>query len=222
MTGAEALAAWDRALDLHRKGELPAAEAIYRQLLQSPYGFAEVHYHLGLVELGSGRQSDALASFTRAIAIEPLNPDFHHSAGRAQEALGRFADAAASYARAIELRVGHKEAQDDLTRLQASHGEGEEYNLVSIITPTIGRPELARAIRSVSAQRYRRIEHLLVADGPEAEAKVRAIVADAAPTIPTKVLALPWSTGRNGFVGHRIIAAAIHLVNGRFVTFLDD
>jgi len=222
MTELEAVAAWNRALDLHRKGELREAEAIYRRLLQNLYAFPEVYYHLGLVELDTGRHADALASLLRAIELEPHNPDFHHRAGRAHAAAGRLAEAAASYARAIELRVSHQEAQEDLTRLQASGSAGEEYNLVSIITPTIGRPELARAIRSVSAQRYRNIEHLVVADGPEVEARVREIVAATAPTVPTSVLALPWNTGRNGFLGHRIIAATIHFVNGRFVSFLDD
>ena len=222
MNETEAAATWDRALDLHRRGRLHEAEELYRQILQTRYAFAEVHYHLALIELSTGRNADALASLRRALALSPLDPDIHNEIGRAQEASGLIGEAAASYARAIELRVRHTHAQYNLTRLQATHGHTGTDNLVSIITATIGRPELARAIRSVSVQRYRNIQHLIVADGPEVEANVRKIVAGMAPTVPTHVLALPWSTGRDEFRGHRIYAACIHLVNGRFVSFLDD
>ena len=51
---------------------------------------------------------------------------------------------------------------------------------------------------------------------------MREIVAAAAPTVATHVLALPWNTGRDDFRGHRIYAACMHFVNGRFVGLLDD
>jgi glycosyltransferase involved in cell wall biosynthesis len=138
------------------------------------------------------------------------------------EAAGEREKAAASYRQAIAVRLGHAGAQDNLTRLQAKHGWTDADNPVSIITATIGRPQLARAIKSVSAQRYRNIQHLIVADGPGAAAEVRGIVAAAAPSIPTHVMVTPWQTGIDSFQGHRIFAACLHIVEGRFVAFLDD
>jgi len=217
----EKRAIWDRALDFHRRAQVREAEALYRQLLQSRFA-AWAHYQLALIERSMERYADAGANLQRALALEPLNPDFHNELGCVMEALGLIKEAAASYARAIELRVGHVQAQDNLTRLQVTHGYADEDNLVSIITPTIGRLELARAIRSVSAQRYRNIQHLIVADGPEVEGRVRNILDDVGPTALTQVLVMPWNTGRDDFRGHRIYAASVHLVTGRFVSFLDD
>jgi len=217
-----AVATWHRALELHKSGRYGDAEALYRQLIEAKLPIGTVHYHLALILSSSGRQAEAIEQLRRALELDPMNPDFHNEIGRVHETAGEFKAAARSYKRAIELRLGHLQAQDNLSRLQATRGCEESDNLVSVITPSIGKPSLARALKGVSAQRYRNIEHLVVADGPDAAARVRKIVDDAAPTIRTLVLALPWQTGTDKFHGHRIYAAGLHLVNGRFVAFLDD
>jgi len=222
MNSSEAVQIWRRALALHESGRLGEAEALYRRLLASPYEAAKIHRHLALVEFASGRRAEARASLEHARDLEPGDADVHHDLGRVYEAAGLKQQAAACYRQAIALRLGHAGAQDNLTRLQAKYGWTDADNPVSIITATIGRPQLARAIKSVSAQRYRNIQHLIVADGPEAETEVRRIVAAAAPSIPTHVMVTPWQTGIDSFQGHRIFAACLHIVDGRFVAFLDD
>jgi tetratricopeptide repeat protein/glycosyl transferase family 2 len=217
-----AVAMWRRALELHNGGRHSEAEGLYRQLIQAKVPVGAIHYHLALILWNTGRQAEAIEQLRRALELDPMNPDIHNETGRVQETTGEFKAAAQSYSRAIELRVGHVQAQDNLSRLQATRGYEASDNLVSIITPSVGKPSLARTLKGVSAQRYRNIEHLVVADGPDAAACVKRIVDDAAPTVRTSVLALPWQTGADQFHGHRIYAASLHLVNGRFVAFLDD
>ncbi len=48
--------------------------------------------------------------------------------------------------------------------------------VVSVVTPTTGTPELRQAIASVQAQTYKDLEHYIVVDGPNHQAKVDAIV----------------------------------------------
>lgn len=62
--------------------------------------------------------------------------------------------------------------------------------LVTVVTPTIGRAAIARAILSVNRQTHRRIEHVIVADGPRAAA--------CCPVNPTATLGRNWSTPRTG------------------------
>jgi len=218
----QAVELWHRALDLHRRGQFGEAEKLYRRLIAAQWGVGRVHYHLALIERETGRGADARASLECALAADPLDPDAHNELGRVLEGQGAFSEAAASYKRAISLRVSHAGAQENLSRLQATRGCTDADNPVSIITATQGRPELTRNIKSVSAQRYGSIQHLIIIDGPEAEAAVRRIVEAASPTVPTHLMTLPWNTGRNGYHGHRAYAAGIHLVNGRFVALLDD
>ena len=88
--------------------------------------------------------------------------------------------------------------------------------LVSIITSTIGRPHLARAIESVKRQTYPNIQHIVAVDGPTHHERVREIMA---PYDGIDVFYLPYPTRS---VGGRIYAAMPHLSRGDFIMNLDD
>lgn len=97
---------------------------------------------------------------------------------------------------------------------------------VTVITPTIGRPTLARAIRSLKACLRQCpgtvLEHLVVVDGPELEAAVRAVLAtvdDGDPAYRAVILVLPYRTGRSAAICR---AVASTLVRGLYAGFLDD
>jgi glycosyltransferase involved in cell wall biosynthesis len=97
---------------------------------------------------------------------------------------------------------------------------------VTVITPTIGRPTLARTVRSLQACLRQCpgmvLEHLVVVDGPELEPPVRevlATVADGGPAYRAAVLVLPYHTGRSAAVCR---AVASTLARGAYVGFLDD
>jgi hypothetical protein len=85
----------------------------------------------------------------------------------------------------------------------------------------LGTAHLVRAIDSVQAQTHPWIEHLVVADGPDAEARVRAVL-PSAPRHRVHLLTLPYNLGGGGFNGHRVYGAAAYLVHGRFLGYLDE
>jgi glycosyltransferase involved in cell wall biosynthesis len=92
-----------------------------------------------------------------------------------------------------------------------------------VITPTTGAPQLPQCARSVQAQTYRRLRHLVVVDGPQFAAKVRrALRSIRSRRVPVDLLQLPRNTGGGGMMGHRIYAAVPHLVDEDLVLFLDE
>jgi glycosyltransferase involved in cell wall biosynthesis len=90
---------------------------------------------------------------------------------------------------------------------------------VVIITPTTGDNKLEQCISSVDRQTYTNLVHLVVADGPQFVSNTQKIVLGA-PKV--KFLPLVENTGANGYYGHRIFAAAGHLVNQDYIIYLDQ
>ena len=96
---------------------------------------------------------------------------------------------------------------------------------VSIITATIGKPQLANCIESVRNQTYKNIEHIVVIDGKEHwnnADEILTAVEFPANNPQENLIVLPYSTGKDRFNGHRIYGAFTYLANGDFVFWLDD
>lgn len=93
-------------------------------------------------------------------------------------------------------------------------------NSVTVITPTIGKNSVFKAISSVKKQTYGNIKHLVIVDGKEHASKVSNMLTY--DEFNDLVTVLPENTGSNGFYGHRIYAAFSHLVNSDYVFFLDE
>lgn len=97
---------------------------------------------------------------------------------------------------------------------------------ICIITATTGGPHLRHAIESVQQQKVDdsvELSHIVVADGPEYAETVQNIVKDMDTTnVPVHVFQLPFNTGGNGYLCHRIYGAVPMLVNTDFISFLDD
>lgn len=93
--------------------------------------------------------------------------------------------------------------------------------LVSVITPTIGRPELRRCITSVFYQSYKNIQHIIVVDGETHRRAVRRVLQGLGKRIRARleVVYLPYSTGQ---WGGRIYAAFPVLANGDYIVNCDD
>lgn len=89
---------------------------------------------------------------------------------------------------------------------------------VAVITSTIGRKELARALHSVAVQTYP-VTHYVFVDGEEFHQQAREILAEF-PNV--KVIYLPMNTGANGKTNGCINAAAAFLVDADFIAYLDD
>jgi len=97
---------------------------------------------------------------------------------------------------------------------------------VSIITATIGKPQLANCIKSVRDQTYKNIEHIVVVDGKEHWEKADSVLYNAAfprgGNSTDRLVVLPDATGKDRFNGHRIYGAFTFLVDGDYVIWLDD
>lgn len=88
---------------------------------------------------------------------------------------------------------------------------------VAVITPTIGRESLVDCIESVknNIKNYSKIKHYVVFDGVKTNLDL--------PKYDHVVYTfLPFSSGKNGDYGHKIIASFCSLVSEDYVCFLDD
>ena len=82
-----------RAMDLHRQGDLAAAEALYRQVAQAAPGEADPWRLLGTLLHSTHRYEEALAAFDRARALRPDGPLILFGCANALVELGRFDEA---------------------------------------------------------------------------------------------------------------------------------
>jgi glycosyltransferase involved in cell wall biosynthesis len=92
------------------------------------------------------------------------------------------------------------------------------HPLVTVVTPTTGNPSVFRAIQSVADQTYKPIQHLVVIDNPDAAAEIKVAIRE----YNVDVIELPYATGKDNYLGHRIIGASIFLGKGDFFCFLDE
>jgi glycosyltransferase involved in cell wall biosynthesis len=92
------------------------------------------------------------------------------------------------------------------------------HPLVTVVTPTTGERSVLRAIQSVADQSYKAIQHLVVLDNPDAPAEIKAAISQ----YNVDVIELPYATGKDRFMGHRIIGASAFLGQGDFFCYLDE
>jgi predicted TPR repeat methyltransferase len=97
-------ARYREALAVHRAGDLDAAEAAYRAILERlPASFHALHM-LGALRGQRGDWAEAERLIARAVEIDPDVAAAHANLGNARRLLGRREEALASYARALELQ----------------------------------------------------------------------------------------------------------------------
>jgi tetratricopeptide (TPR) repeat protein len=102
-----------RAVGLQQQGNLAAAEAIYRRILNDDPSNTNALHLLGLVALRCGRPEEAIRLIRQAITAVPDQPQFHSNLGAAQRAAGQPEDALHSYDRAIALKSDYAEAHNN-------------------------------------------------------------------------------------------------------------
>ena len=93
-----------------------------------------------------------------------------------------------------------------------------EQPLVTVVTATTCNPCVLRAVQSVADQSYSAIQHLVVIDNPDASVEIKAAIR----RYNVDVIELPYATGEDRFIGHRIYGASSFLGKGDFFCFLDD
>jgi glycosyltransferase involved in cell wall biosynthesis len=91
----------------------------------------------------------------------------------------------------------------------------------TVIIPTTGTPELADAIDSVINQTYP-TDCYVVVDGIHHYQQVAEVIGERVQNIGVNIAYLPINVGAGGFYGHRVYAAFSHLVNSKYILYLDQ
>src|SRR5450432_2529829 len=94
---------FNQAMELHRQGDLAAAEQMYRQVLRAAPAAFGAHFLLGTLQAQTGRGAEALASYERAINIKPDFPEALYNHGVTLWQMQRPGDALKSYDRVLAL-----------------------------------------------------------------------------------------------------------------------
>jgi len=125
-TGVATDAALDAGRAHHGAGRLPEAEAIYRDLLATDPGNADVLHLLSALAHQTGRHEFARELLEQAVAARPGNADYHNNLGIALQALGKLHAAEAAYRQAILLAPGHNAAHGNLGHALFTQGKLED------------------------------------------------------------------------------------------------
>lgn len=163
----------EKALRLHKAGDLVGAVRDYRKILERDPRHAEAMHLLGLAIGQQGDQAKALEWIDKALAREPANAVMHKNRGSTLARLGRLEAAAEAHARALLLQPDFLDARIALGGVQADLGRFAE-SLATLDEALRRHPSSAQA----QFQRGRALQ--LAGRLPEAvEAYSRAIALDA-------------------------------------------
>ena len=92
------------AMALHQSGQLDAAEAQYKKLLQSFPGNIDFLNDLAMISFQKGKLEEGIQIIGRSLLLNSNQPQALNNKGNALKELGRFDEALDSYARAIALK----------------------------------------------------------------------------------------------------------------------
>jgi predicted O-linked N-acetylglucosamine transferase (SPINDLY family) len=110
MPGGDAQRLLGAALEQHQRGNLAAAEPLYRQVLRAvPNNFDALHY-LGVLCAQKGDNEEAVKLIGKALTLNSSSPAAYSNHGNALRDLKRYKEALASYDRAIALNPQYANA----------------------------------------------------------------------------------------------------------------
>jgi tetratricopeptide (TPR) repeat protein len=119
LTGEEA---YDKGLELHRRGLLQAAEIAYRAALRMQPDHSGTLKHLGALLFMTGRFDEAARLFGRAVELAPQSGEAHNNFANALLALGRLDDAISEYEKALALDPELAAARTNLATANTNRG----------------------------------------------------------------------------------------------------
>ena len=98
-----------------------------------------------------------------------------------------------------------------------------DFPKVIILTATTGNPFLKNCIESVQKQTYPNLEHIVICDGTIFQEKVQQIINGIITLKKLTTMVIPWNSGANHYVCHKIYASIPHLIHEPcYVSFLDE
>lgn len=102
--------AYKHAVGAFQAGKLREAEQICQLIITAKNDFFDAIHLLAIVQSRLGRKSDALATFDRAIAVQPQNPEVYNNRGITLREMQRFEEALTNYGLALAIRPDYAEA----------------------------------------------------------------------------------------------------------------
>jgi protein O-GlcNAc transferase len=127
----------------HERGELPQAEALYRQVLALEPTHPDALHLLGLIAYQAGRFDVAVDLMTRAIQQRGDVPHFHSNLGAALKEQGRIQEAVNHFRKALRLNPDFADAHNSLGAVLESLGDISEAtaHFVEALRLKPGSPE---------------------------------------------------------------------------------
>ena len=115
-----------RAVELHRKGALAAAEAEYRAILSAAPQYAEAHANLGALLMRLDRYREALQEYEAALRLDPRLKPVLLNIGIAHFRRSEYQSAIDSFQRFLELSPRHRQATQLTALALVELGRDEE------------------------------------------------------------------------------------------------
>ncbi|MBS0342098.1 MAG: tetratricopeptide repeat protein [Proteobacteria bacterium] len=103
--------------------DAPAAEALYRRVIEAAPDHADAYANLGFLMCESRRYEEAAALYAQAVRHCPQAPLLHYNRGVALEALGRVQEAVKSYETCLRLAPDMADAHQNAALLYARSGD---------------------------------------------------------------------------------------------------
>lgn len=177
---------------------------------------------LGMVLARAGMNRKAATALREAGRRAPRKAEIRLQLAEVLARAGEAVAAIDACREALRLRPTYAAAHATLRRLRRAAGISLPPPLVTCVIPTTGAAVAVQALRSVLDQTHAALELLLVADGPEAAARLPGLCGDALRDPRVRRIDLPHNTGAGGFNGHRIYGAMGFLAQGEYLALLDE
>ena len=116
----------DRAIQHHQAGDLPQAEGIYHQILQTDPNQPVALHLLGVIAHQVGKNDIAVDLICKALAVNPDFAEAHSNLGAALMDLGRPEDAVTSFRKALVLKPDYAKAHNNLGNALKELGDLDE------------------------------------------------------------------------------------------------
>lgn len=120
------LDAIDKAIALHRAGQLDKAQRLYGAVLETNPAHATALHFLGVLLHQRGHSDRGLASIEQAIRLAPDYADAHNNRGNVLKELGRLEEAFRAYRRVVDLVPTHADAWNNLGVLLGGRSRYDE------------------------------------------------------------------------------------------------
>lgn len=120
------------------------------------------------------------------------------------------------------VEIGVKDTDGIMVALFDHHRRQLRLPKIAVITPTTGGKFLEACIESVQKSTLPNVEHWIVVDGKEHEAKVNIVLSKYEGKHPIVKFTLPKNVGAGGWNGHRVFGSLPFLITSDYVAYLDD